>query len=225
MIAPYFLRGHQLEAVKEAKYLGVTLSADLSWTPHVHHAASSANKILGFLRRNLRNAPAALRDKSYNVLVRPKLEYASVVWSPHKATDIATLERVQRRAARFATGRYRNRSSVTDMLKQLEWESLEQRRLKARATMAFRIHQNMVSIPGETLFPTQHVKRITRSYSHIIPVPAARTDYVKHSFFYRAPVIWNCLPPDVVSAENLVTFKTRLSKVTLSPRQFDKPRP
>ena len=221
--APYFLRGHQLEVVKEAKYLGVTLSADLSWTPHVNHTASAANKTLGFLRRNLRNAPTELRAKSYNVLVRPKLEYASVVWSPHKATDKANLEKVQRRAARFATGRYRNRSSVTDMLEQLHWEPLEQRRLKARATMAFRIQHQMVSIPAESLFPAsplQPDRRRTRSYSHAIPVPAARTDYLKHSFFFRVPVIWNSLPPDVVSTDSLDIFRSRLAVVTLSLRQF-----
>ena len=42
-----------LDAVESGKYLGVTLTNDLSWKNHVEATAAKASKTLDFLRRNL----------------------------------------------------------------------------------------------------------------------------------------------------------------------------
>ena len=44
------------------------------------------------------------RERAYKAIVRPLLEYACVVWSPHTVKDVNVLEAVQRRAARWACG-------------------------------------------------------------------------------------------------------------------------
>ena len=54
-----------------------------------------------------------------------------MVWSPHTKKNKDELERVQRRAARFVSGRYHNISSVSDMISNLKWETLEQKRMRA----------------------------------------------------------------------------------------------
>jgi uncharacterized protein (UPF0305 family) len=48
---------------------------------------------------------------------------------------IDAIERVQRRAARFVTNKYRNTSSVGNMLQHLEWRSLQDRRKDSRLNM------------------------------------------------------------------------------------------
>ena len=50
-----------------------------------------------------------------------------LIWDPHSdtRTQINQIEKVQRRAARYVTNRYHNTSSVTDMLQNLNWPSLE----------------------------------------------------------------------------------------------------
>ena len=45
--------GHILESVQSAKYMGVTLSADLKWNNHIQQMTSKANKSLSFIRCNL----------------------------------------------------------------------------------------------------------------------------------------------------------------------------
>ena len=58
---------------------------------------------------------------------------------------------VQRRAARWVTGRYHNTSSVSDMLRGLDWRSLEQRRVNSRLTILYKIRNHLVAI-DENLF-------------------------------------------------------------------------
>ena len=66
--------------------------------------------------------------------VRSNLEYCSAIWSPHTKKQKSGIEKVQRRAARYTTGRFHNTSSVTYMLNHLEWNSLETRRNIAKVT-------------------------------------------------------------------------------------------
>ena len=43
------------------------------------------------------------------------------VWDPYPQKNIAKIEAVQRRAARFVLNRFRNTSSVNNMLEALDW--------------------------------------------------------------------------------------------------------
>ena len=49
---------------------------------------------------------AAAYIRTYVSLVRPLMEYASIVWEPHQMACINSLERIQHRAARWATSNY-----------------------------------------------------------------------------------------------------------------------
>jgi hypothetical protein len=55
----------------------------------------------------------------------------------------------QRRAARYACNRHHNTSSVTDMLQTLTWHTLQQRRLKAKLIMFYKIVHHIVAVPKE----------------------------------------------------------------------------
>ena len=79
----YFLHDTMLDSVSSAKYLGVTISDDLSCSTHIDNITKSPNQTLGFLKRNMRVHNKDLKSVAYKTLVRPQLEYASIVWSPH----------------------------------------------------------------------------------------------------------------------------------------------
>ena len=55
------------------------------------------------------------------------------------------VEMVQRRAARYVLNYYERCATFTEMLKQLDWETLELRRKRAR-TMLHKMHCNLVVI-------------------------------------------------------------------------------
>ena len=103
----------------EARYLGVTIQSDFKWNSHVNNISHKANNTLGFLKRNLNINSISVKEQAYKTLVRPTLEYACSVWDSYFTEDINKLEKVQRRAARYVTGRNNNTSSVSDMLQNL----------------------------------------------------------------------------------------------------------
>ena len=132
-----FNEGNILQAEPHSKYLGVDLTAGLSWNTHIDRVVKKGNNMQGFLQRNLRINNQYTKASAYFSLVLPNLEYCSTVWSPYTSQAKRKVEMVQRRAARYATNRYRNTSNVIDMLENLNWETLETRRTKSQLTMMF----------------------------------------------------------------------------------------
>ena len=63
----YNLHGHILEHVKSVKYLGVTISSDLTWSEHITNICGKANKTLGFIRRNLKISSKGIKEIAYNL--------------------------------------------------------------------------------------------------------------------------------------------------------------
>ena len=97
----------------------------MDWGQHISEISSKATKKLGFLRRNLAFFHlGVLKEVAYKTLVRPKLEYAGPILSPYSKLQINQVEKVQRTAARWTCRRWRNTSSVGEMLDELEWPSL-----------------------------------------------------------------------------------------------------
>ena len=96
-------------------YLGVELSAYMKWNSHVNKVTAKGNTMLGILHRNLKNCPKNLKDLAYKSILRPKLEYACSIWDTYTAVNIKTLERFQRRSARFVYNKfsYHHHESVT----------------------------------------------------------------------------------------------------------------
>ena len=70
-----------------------------------------------------------MREAAYKGVVKPILENGSSVWDPHYEGLTDDLEKVRKRAARFATRNYTyEKGSMTGILRKLKWESLQKRR-------------------------------------------------------------------------------------------------
>ena len=132
---PYNIHGHTLETVESAKYLGIHLHNQLNWNTHVNKIVNKANSTCSFLHRNLRRSPEHTKDLAYKAMVRPILEYASTVWDPHTQDNVHKIKMVQRRAARFVKNQYDRNSSVTEMLRSLQRQTLRERRAKTKVIL------------------------------------------------------------------------------------------
>ena len=211
----YTMNNVQVSEVDHHPYLGVELEQNMSWSQHITDTANKASSVLGFLRRNLSACSTQVKSTAYKTLVRPKLEYTSSIWDPHHRNKIEQLEKVQRKAARWAMNQYSYTVSVSDLLHQLEWPTLHQQRLYARLITMFKIRKNdtAITIPSYVMVPTM---RTTRSLSSGAWGPIqmlTKYDNYKFSFFPRTIVDWNRLPNEIIMIEDMERFKTAVANM------------
>ena len=143
-------------------------------------------------------------------MVRPTLEYASAAWDPYTCDQINQLDKVQRRAARFVSNNYRDKTPgcVTAMVKSLGWEPLKERRKSHRLIMMYKVMHGLVCIP-ESSYMIQTSDSRTRGANRLIQHHTNIAAY-KQSFFSRTIQEWNRLPNAVTNTTKLEEFKASL---------------
>ena len=140
----------------------------------------------------------SLKQQMYFALVRPHLEFACAVWDPYTTSDIQKLEGIQCRAAQFMAKDYRRaEGTVTNILQELQWPSLEQRRQQIRLSIMNKIHQD-IAIPIPDYI--HHVHRQTAQTKQYHPqrfrTMKANSNTYKYSYFPRTITQWNVLSPN-----------------------------
>ena len=83
-------------------------------------------KALHFLMRILKKSKSNAKSLAYMSLVRPILEYGAVCWDPYRERQISEMDRVQKKAAKFA-------HHITSP----HWETLASRRKLSRICALF----------------------------------------------------------------------------------------
>ena len=121
------------------------------------------------------------------------------------------IQRLQHRAARIIKGNF-DYINVrgSDLVKQLGWQSIEQRRDYFVATLMHKciyetapIHlMNDIIMTADT-----HGISTRASANGIIQVPQPNCDVFKTSFRYQAATLWNNLPPDLRGIRDINSFK------------------
>lgn len=195
----HYLDGTQLKRVSQYKYLGVILTKNLSWTNHIEYISGKALKKLGYLRRTLAQSPRDTKLLLYKTLIRPILEYASVVWYPYKQCDLKILDSVQRKAIRFICRNYSHNFSPTQALQSLNIVPLHSRYRIESLKLLYTVINSSPSITGGNYISFME-ETCTRS-SHILNIKPlfARTNTFKLSFFPRTIDLWNSLPGSIRS--------------------------
>ena len=206
----YKLGPNQLSAVDSYPYLGVTVSADLRWHSHVNNVCTKATRTLNFIRRNIYRCSPDAKALAYTSLVRPHLEYAAASWDPYTARDITQLEKVQRRAARFAKSDFQRTTSVTQLLTELDWSQLADRRRVARLSMFFKAVHGLVAIPTDKLLlPSRYTRQSGQDTFINLP---CRINTYKFSFLPRTITDWNALPESTRSKPSVDYFRRTLQR-------------
>ena len=144
----------------------------------------------------------------YKSLIRPILEYATVIWTPHCKTDIKEIESVQR----YLTKRIHGLGSLSygSRLSALHLSTLENRRSYFDLVACHKlIHATESCKCSEQL----HLRRSnTRGHLYKLIATTSNLDVRFHFFTERVVNSWNSLSPEIVNIADNNCFKRALQQ-------------
>ncbi|VDI32503.1 Hypothetical predicted protein [Mytilus galloprovincialis] len=110
-------------------YIGLKIYNDLKRGIHINNISKKANATLGLHRRNLRNVPETCRKVAYRYifLVRSTTEDGATIRNPYMKGGITKVEK-----------------SISYIRRQLETETLEERRHSLRLILIYKVFEGLV---------------------------------------------------------------------------------
>jgi hypothetical protein len=191
----YFLNGIAIPHHTEYVDLGVTISSDLTFEPHISKIVSKARQrtstlFRGFLTRNL-----TTMRQAFITYIRPILEYNSLVWNPTYIHLIDLIENVQRtftkRIPSLSSLQYSERLAILDL------DLLELRRLRFDLVYYYKVLNNLTHFNPSEVFIIYSPSERSRSALPYLQKPVKASKSFLSSLFYRSVDAWNALPIDL----------------------------
>lgn len=208
----YHLNGLHVAEAASVKYLGVTITNTLKWDVHINQTCTKAYRQLGYLRRKLALAPSKVRLTSYKCLVRPILEYGSVIWNPHQTYLLNQLEGIQNKALRFVYSQYSRDVNITALRNRASIQTLAIRRRIAALKFLYLLYHDNININKHEYLKPPYQRSARTNHDKSIRPFISRCNSFKYSYFPSVIEIWNNLPRDIVSSESLESFTANLEK-------------
>ena len=162
---------------------------DLSPESHINKIVGEVYGMLSRIRIAFNYIDVEMLAKIIKVMIRPKLEYAAVVWSPHLKKHISKLERVQRAATRLVPEL--RALNYEERLITMGLTSLEKRRERGDMITMYKCTREVERVDRENFVERDEGR--TRGHSYKIRKGRCNRDVKKYSFPYRSIDKWNGL--------------------------------
>ena len=202
----YKMGNDTLGKPEEEKDLGIIIQKDLSPEKHIRKITRETYKLLINIRVAFHYMDEEMMKKLILAVIRPRLEYAAVVWSPHKVKHIRKIERIQRAATKMVPSL--RDLTYEERLAKLNLPSLEERRERGDLITVYKAMREMEKIDRDDLFVWD--TRETRGHGKKLKKTRCLRSIKKHGFPYRCIDTWNGLEKDILNARNIHEFKDKL---------------
>lgn len=213
----YSIDQQELTELTQIRDLGVILDSRLTFGPHIDHCLDLANKSLGFIMRSSKSLKNPLTIlKLFSSLVRSRLEYCSIIWSPYKIKYITRLESVQKRLLRRLSYRFKLKlESYVDRLKHFNIDSLQNRRDILAMNFLYKVLNNKIDCPDIiNKFAFYVPPKIPRQPCRLLDVRIYRTQLGKNSPVPRMSTLYNNIskkfPSIDICHDGLPQFKRKV---------------
>uniref|UniRef100_A0A8C5MDD6 Reverse transcriptase domain-containing protein n=1 Tax=Leptobrachium leishanense TaxID=445787 RepID=A0A8C5MDD6_9ANUR len=190
-----------LTTVTSLKYLGT----------YIKKLSSKLYPKLGALYRNKSCLSPAVRKQIVQQMLMPAIEYGDVVYAAAPQSHLQKLTTLYNSFCRFVL-QCNYMTHHCDMLKELNWPSLESRRTLHLSNLVFKSFSGKLPPYLNRLLPSA----IPSSYNlrsrtgTLLAIPQYKKKVARSSFSYRAPQLWNNLPDAIKSSPSLKSLKRSL---------------
>lgn len=192
ILSHYYIDGVLLDEASGCRDLGIFFDQSLSFVPHVDQMVASARRTLAFVIRvakNLRNVRVI--KLLFLSLVVPKIEYASLVWSPVYQKHINAIEQLQRRFLKFLSwkvdGVYPDRGAdLFEMCDRFDLLTLHERRTLTSILFIIKLIRGNIDCPQFLELLPFRVPATNSRYQVPFYLPLVSSTLMLASPLYRA---------------------------------------
>lgn len=195
------------ETVKD---LGVLMSENMLFNDHIIECKNKAKKVAGWILRLVQSRSEETILLLYKTYVRPHLEYACSLWSPHLVKHISAIESVQRSVTAKISGL--ENLNYWERLQKLNLFSLQRRRERYDIIHLWKIHKGIIQNDLNINFydTPRYGWRCRRNNIQSRQRQLSTIRY--NAFSSRAAALFNNVPKMVKNTDSLSVFKNRLDK-------------
>ncbi len=212
--SPIMFKNSIIEVVNEHKHLGVIISKNMSWTPHIDYIVSKAQNCIDSFKSLKYKLDRKSLDMLYNTNIRPILEYGCILFDNCTVADSEKLENIQIQAARIVTGCFKG-TSVTGMFSDLAWEPLAKRRINQKLIKYHDIVYERSPEYLRDLLPRllgQNIRRTRAGSAFLFESYKCSSTSFHNSFFPSTTRLWNSLDSKQRKIITSLPFRSTLFK-------------
>ena len=208
--ASYVMENHNLNCSNCEKDIGVFIDNTLSFERHISYAVNKANRVLAITRKTFECMDNNIFNQIFKTLVRPHLEYAAPVWSPHLTTQKELLENVQRRVTKMVPGL--SDLSYPERLRKLNLPTLAYRRVRGDMIQAYKLMNDIDGYDKSLPSLLQMSNTGLRGHSKKLYKQRANKNIRKYYFTNRITSLWNSLPEHIIKSKDLINFEKNIDE-------------
>ena len=207
---------HVINRVSSAKFLGIYIDDQLSWTQHVEYISHKLAKNIGIISRLRHLLPKNVLLSIYYSLIHPYLSYCNLIWASTYCTRLNCLIILQKRIIRIICNvPFRTHTScLFTSLKIMPFPCINKFEV---GVFMFKVQSNLLPINFNQWFrrnlDVHNYETRSSSKYHQLSV---NTTIRQHSIRIYGPIMWNSLPDTLTQIATLHQFKTKFKKYLLT---------
>ncbi|KAK9499191.1 hypothetical protein O3M35_003686 [Rhynocoris fuscipes] len=217
IVFQYSLNNQLINRCDIVKDLGIYIDQELTFRNHIEQIVNNSLRLLFFILRHSKDFNEYTTVILFTSLVRPLLEYCTVIWSPYYSTHIKQIENVQNKFLRILGSRlgysYRD-VPINELLYTFKLTSLELRRKKFDSIFLYKIINNIFNCTDSISLINFHVPSIITRSVPLFVTPSSSSNYMYNAPINRLHRTGNSLNKHVdFFNDNLNKFKANISSL------------
>ena len=169
------------------------INNSLSWSDHIDDVFTKCARHVGILNSLRKKLSKRCLTRIYKGYIRPRLEYASAVWSGGNTSKLLKLQQ------KFCR---QHQVQLPNLSNRFKFHTL---------TLFYKIRNGLAPTYLSEILPETLALSSGRNLRrHVYPFPRINKSSTMQSFLPRATVFWNELPASIQSSSSLLSFKAKL---------------
>ena len=194
------LNNRELTRLNIITFLGVKIDEKLKFTAHISHICSKVSRSIGVLNNLKTILPKQVLRTLYYAFIYPYFSYCNIIWASTFHTHLKPIVSLQKKAIRIVN----NSNFLAHTLELFYYSKI----LKIEDIHNYIIGAYMFKNHDFPIFSINHSYN-TRHRNDLVPL-FQRLVQTQNSIHFAGPIIWNDIPTEIKSLDELHMFKTKL---------------